>query len=240
MPDKCVIDIGMHDGSDTIMYLSQGYYVFAVEANPLMAEERQKRIPAKFAGQYEILPYAVTKYDCKAEPFYVNHQTYWSSFNPVKGTKLAPWIPEGQPNGLNKVIHVDCISVKTLYEKFVRPKFEYAHYAKIDVEGKDFEVLCGFAEVTRPTYISCELGDLRLLHAMADMGYKEFKVVRQNDIINKRVQITTSTNNILEYSLEESCSGPFGVDLHDWCDYAAAEKEITSLDTKYWYDLHAK
>ena len=41
--DDLIIDVGMHDGTDTAYYLAKGFRVVAVEANPALVRAAQDR-----------------------------------------------------------------------------------------------------------------------------------------------------------------------------------------------------
>ena len=60
MEHDLIYDIGMHNGDDTAFYVSQGYRVVAVEADPAQAEVGRRRFAAEIAkGQVHIVEAAI-------------------------------------------------------------------------------------------------------------------------------------------------------------------------------------
>ena len=45
MDEALIFDIGMNDGRDAAYYVSKGYRVVAIEADPTLAEQGQHRSP---------------------------------------------------------------------------------------------------------------------------------------------------------------------------------------------------
>src|SRR6185503_8538306 len=55
-----VYDVGLYDGTDTAYYLSRGYRVVAVEANPQMVARAQERFAESIdAGRLTIVPVGI-------------------------------------------------------------------------------------------------------------------------------------------------------------------------------------
>jgi FkbM family methyltransferase len=80
--NKLIFDIGMHKGEDTSHYLSAGFKVIAVEANPILADECRKKFADQIAkGNLTIVNAGIAKEE-GVLPFYVNlHSSEWSSFD---------------------------------------------------------------------------------------------------------------------------------------------------------------
>ena len=238
MPHKCVIDLGSHDGSDTFMYLAQGYYVFAVDANPEMAAALQSALSPEQQKYCTVLNAAVTKENTTRE-FYINHFSPWSSFNFEKGSRPAAWIKDGAV-GLKQAVTVETMSFDSLWQTYIQPHFANIEYLKIDVEGQDLPILQSLAHTSiRPRFVSCELGTCDALLAMQALGYRRFYVAPQNELKHKTVTLTDISGQPLLYTLDENTSGPFGDDLTNWTLFDATLQIINALDkTKNWYDLH--
>ena len=57
-----IIDVGMHDGTDTAFYLAKGFKVVAVEANPVLVEAARTRFaPEIAAGRLTIVGAAIAE-----------------------------------------------------------------------------------------------------------------------------------------------------------------------------------
>ena len=80
MDERVIIDVGMHNGTDTDFYLKKGFRVIAVEANPRLVEKARDRFAAEIAsGRLEILEGAITDREGDVE-FWVNlDQDLWSA-----------------------------------------------------------------------------------------------------------------------------------------------------------------
>jgi FkbM family methyltransferase len=236
MREKCVVDLGAHDGSDTRMYLAQGYYVFAIDANPELTDELTRTLPLEHCC---VLNLAVTE-EITERDFYINHFTQWSSFNKLKGTKPAEW-ETSKPVGLNRVVRVKTTTFDQLYEEHIAPKFPEIEYLKIDVEGQDLHVLESMQRSSvRPRFVSCELGTLDVLVAMQILGYTRFSLTKQHELPNTQTRLSTADGRVIDYTLSDSTSGPFGTDLRHWVDFDTMAAEMAQLERipGRWYDLH--
>ena len=79
---RLIIDLGMNNGDDTVFYLSRGYSVVALDANPALCERAQTRFRAAINdGRLKILNAAIWEKDGQAS-FYVNlDNDHWSSLD---------------------------------------------------------------------------------------------------------------------------------------------------------------
>lgn len=239
--NKCVLDIGMNDGEDTIMYLNQGYYVFSLEANPELI--KNVKIPKEFEGKYEIFNFGISKDEEKID-FYVNHHSPWSSFIESIGIRKRDDFGSDFISGFKKVIKINTLTIFSFYEKYIKRKFNDIEYIKIDIEGKDHEALLGMNNL-RPKFLSCEFAnDVISLEKMKEMNYNKFNIVNQKEIIGKKTKITKVDGTKIEYDMPHSISGQFGYDLDNWVDYEIALNQLQELKTRenldIWYDIHAR
>jgi FkbM family methyltransferase len=182
MYDKELIyDVGANDGSDTAYYLSLGYRVVAIEADPSLAGRLQSRFAQETAaGRLILLNVAVTEKDQDKIPFYISDDDSRSSL--IKGAS--------ERGAVNiAVVEVGGRSLGSLFEEFGVPC-----YCKIDIEGYDATAIAGLVGYEcRPPFISCEStckaveevdrdkGLLyRTLDALVAAGYLKFKLVDQD------------------------------------------------------------
>lgn len=90
--NELVYDIGMHTGVDTAHYLSKGYRVVAIEANPSLVTSATVRFAAEIAiGRLAIEGIGIHEKEGQLE-FIVNDQVdEWSSFVPHLGSRAGSY-----------------------------------------------------------------------------------------------------------------------------------------------------
>lgn len=251
-----IFDIGMHTGQDTKHYLSKGFKVVAIEANPFLVEENTKRFKDAIAsGQLVILNVGIS--DKKAVlPFYINKRlTEWSSFDKELGSRgggETPYI----------IKEINCITTKDLIASYGTP-----YYIKVDIEGFDFYVVDDLpVDATKPPYFSCELsGDTSLIDKLYQKGYRNFKLINQADnfkainiekekkwyrphFLNIKNGLSLRIQKVIELEFPYSSSGPFGENTKgEWLTYDVARQLYMQFSTpeiirvtKSWFDVHAK
>jgi FkbM family methyltransferase len=241
MASKCIVDLGANDGGDTFMYLAQGYYVFAVDANPELADALHASLSPEQHERCMVLNAAITKESGLCE-FYINHFSPWSSFDPVKGNLHASWVTDG-PTGLKQTVTVKTMPFVELWRAHIQHRFADIEYLKIDVEGQDLDVVSSLISTPiRPKFISCELGTHDVLLAMRGLGYRQFQIVSQRELKFKNVLLADISGQTFPYALAENTSGLFGDDLKDWTTFENTAKAIGELarDDLNWYDLHGR
>jgi FkbM family methyltransferase len=168
---QLVFDIGMNNGHDTAYYLSRGYNVVAVEADPTLCDAARARFPDE-VGSGRLVVQNVGVADQEGElQFWVSDRSEWSSFNRDNAVK-------GNMNA--KAIKVPTVRFGRLIEEFGTP-----YFLKVDIEGNDRLCLQDLVDLDeRPSYVSIEMShedgevDIDLL---AKLGYTAFMCVRQND-----------------------------------------------------------
>ena len=229
---RLIFDLGMNNGDDTAYYLSRGFDVVALDANPELCESAQERFsPAIDEGRLTIVNAAIWEKAGEAT-FYVNlDNNHWSSLD-------VGWA--GREDSRYHEITVACVTLASLFEKFGMP-----HYLKIDVEGVDQSVLEQLRDSSLlPLYISvedCRFG-FRYLDTLAACGYNGFKLLDQSTICH-----LTDPATGREFSA--GSSGPFGDDVPgEWRSHAYIVKlystTVRDLDGKrlaprtQWWDIH--
>lgn len=243
--EKCIIDFGAHNGQDTLMYLTMGYYIYSVDANPKMIDTIRNRIPTDLKTNVALINTGISDKDEEPIDFYVNKTSdKWSSFTEY-----------GKMGDKFEILKIPCVSFQTLLDNYISNNHEI-FYIKIDIEGYDVKALKSIAETNiRPTYISVENGNGELLNILTSMGYNKFQYINQLNLPGKKIQFINVTNDEkLEYILEDGASGPFGpyLDENMWQskeDIILQIRKIWNEDgTKNpnhndgidgWFDLHA-
>jgi FkbM family methyltransferase len=164
-----IYDVGMHNGDDTAYYLSKGFNVVSIEADPDQANKAR----AKFAkyieeGKLTILNIGVSKEEGEFE-FYVNEvQPEWNSFDlAIASRDNLPW---------------HAIRIKThTFDQILR-KHGVPYYCKVDIEGNDYLCIRGLNEGDLPKYISVEGNEIGLIDQLAAKGFTRFKIVMQYNL----------------------------------------------------------
>lgn len=253
MNEKLIFDIGFHKGEDTKYYLSQGYKVVAVEANPLLADAGRQRF-GKFIerGDLVLLNVGIAQQEGVLD-FWINEAlSEWSSFDRETGCR------QGTPC---RSIQVQCISTRNLIEQFGTP-----YYIKVDIEGFDLYALMTIDIDSRPKYVSCEATGLQLIEKMSELGYTKFKMINQAarfsaiDINKERSRFVIYKRNVVlgfmrrteqfvDWNFPFKSSGPFGEKTDGRWMSAAEITELfrafyqfelnVPLNPYSWFDFHA-
>jgi FkbM family methyltransferase len=217
-----IYDIGMHNGSDTAHYLSKGFSVVAVEANPLLADAGRSRFQAEIEqGRLKLLNIGIGEVDGEST-FWINQSnSEWSSFLVDVATR----------NGTK----AEKVPIRTRTFASIVDEHGPAHYVKIDIEGHDLYCLRDLSRVPVPEYLSVEAHRLKYLAILYSAGYRQFKVVNQK-----------SHGSDFPFG----SSGPFGDDTegewepletiaYDWLHMRLGKNRRSSLEDG-WFDFHAK
>jgi len=257
-PLNTIFDLGFYDGADSAAYLTGGYCVVGVEADPdLVAMALQKYAVWVASGQLRIANVAVApqgetsawtvfyKSKCSKE---------WNSFIKTVGCRACV-PPHGVDMNACEQVQVTSTDCSGIFGTFGIP-----HYLKLDIEGAEtgcFEAMKRFpAGTEKPHFVSAEITELAYLDALSALGYKGFKLVRQDQLISA--------------STRSSTSGPWGDNALDcrtgpwWRTYDQVTAEFTTILSKelntqdpcpggimpihgspkpaeayMWYDVHA-
>jgi FkbM family methyltransferase len=169
-----IFDLGMNNGDDTAFYLSQGYKVVAVEANPIMVELGRRRFWKELdSGKLQILNVGISQTDGFGEFWICEEKPQFSSFVRESAAR---------DSHQHYRITVPTLRPASLFERFGVP-----YYLKIDVEGNEQICLSDLSECDLPQYISLEChhfedqGDQGLLslERLSRLGYRRFKLINQ-------------------------------------------------------------
>src|SRR5262249_48378305 len=127
MDEGLVFDIGFHNGNDTAHYLARGFRVVAVEANPALVAAGEARFAdAIESGRLTLLGVGISR-EPGEQDFFVNQgNSEWSSFLPSFGQRGTSFT----------TIRVPTATFASLMAAHGVP-----FYAKIDVEGADWDCL---------------------------------------------------------------------------------------------------
>jgi FkbM family methyltransferase len=218
MDPALVYDVGMHNGEDTAAYLSQGFRVAAIEANPVLVEEAERRFAEPTAAGRLILVNAAVSDHEGVTGFYVCREPSdaWSTTE----EDVARY-REREFGARFEEIEVPALRFEQVLSEHGVP-----HYLKIDIEGADVLCLKALHEFEhRPHFVSLEIMREHayedLCHLIA-LGYSRFKLVKQHRNENP------------------DSSGPFGDDAPGpWLEFRDVLRAYPEALAKGWYDLHA-
>lgn len=167
--EKLVYDVGMHNGDDTAYYLSKGYTVVAVEADPVQAQKGVERFHSEVeSGRLKILNVGVAKEEGQFD-FYINEEkSEWNSFDlSIASRDGLPW----------HAIKIKAMKFATLIQEHGVP-----YYLKVDIEGHDYLCIEGLDPANLPKYISVEANDDTLLDKLNEKGFTRYKLLFQYNL----------------------------------------------------------
>lgn len=231
-----IFDIGFHVGQDTEFYLKKGFWVVAIDANPLLVEEGKKNFAEYIdAGRLIILNVGIGQRE-ETLPFYVNKRlSEWSSFDMAIGTSRGDYY----------VIDVPLVTLRSISIRYGVP-----YYIKIDIEGHDMLAIQSLRGMNdKAKYISVENGQAHMIEELYALGYRKFKFVNQAKIQDIELPLPAKEGKYIQYKFPFGASGPFGEEIDgDWLDREAVTKisneywSIPNRDANVhgWFDLHAK
>src|SRR5262245_46489821 len=160
-----IFDLGMYEGQDTRFYLSKGFRVIALEANP----ELCRRNAGTFAGEIAarrltIVPKALWQEAGQTIPFYI--YSAWSSVYPeIAGRDASP----------TTEVQVATTTIAEMFREFGVP-----YYLKCDIEGADKIVSEQLAMAPeKPDFVSMEDEYGELPKILATAGYDRFQFINQ-------------------------------------------------------------
>lgn len=210
IPDL-VYDVGMHLGEDTAYYLSRGFRVVGVEANPALAADLRARFAAEIAeGRLTIVDKAIAA-EAGVVRFAVSSSaTEWGSTDEAfvrRTTALGDT--------------VDWIEVPAVPFEDVVAEHGVPYFLKVDIEGSDLVCIEGLARVAeRPPFLSMEslvtapepsVAKYRHeLDLLASFGYRSFAYVEQGGLERLNGRRLTREGEPTTYEHPTHGSGPFG------------------------------
>jgi len=245
----------MNNGDDSAYYLSKGYKVIAVEANPILAQRSRERFRAEIAsGRMVIEHLGIWDRPGKMQ-FWVNEErNVFSSFD---RTKAGRW-------GMKcHAVDVECVTFDTLLKKHGVP-----YYVKLDAEGAEPHCLISLQSTDLPEYVSVEAESLEFLFLLWQLGYRQFKIVDQMRHNSRFPDFTNENpfsriakracgyadrfkNRVVKVPFPRGSSGPFGEETsgswrtveetaYNWLHLHFGHADRGNLSTGSWYDFHAK
>jgi len=209
-----IFDIGMYEGQDSRFYLSKGFRVVALEANPDLCRRNAETFASEIAaGRLNIVPKALWQEAGKTIPFYI--YSAWSSVYPeIAGRDASP----------TTEVPVATTTVGDLFREFGVP-----HYLKCDIEGAD-KIVCEqlVGEPERPDFVSVEDEYGELPKILATAGYDRFQFVNQGRLHKSRPPNPPREGKFVDATFDGASSGLFGRELNPrhWVDLKEYERRL--------------
>jgi FkbM family methyltransferase len=232
MKDNLIYDLGLHRGEDSEFYLKKGFSVVAVEANPTLASETERRLQSYVkSGQLVIENKAISDRDCVSIPFYVcDNVSVW-------GTTQTDWVERNRIAGAE----VRQISVPSTRFASLIARHGVPYYLKMDIEGADTLCLRDLRTIEdRPKFISLEsslssfeelIEEFCLFQAL---GYTLYKIVPQHQVNKQRLPQPAREGTYVAHAFAEGSSGAFGDELPgEWIDLEAAIRRFVAIYRKH-------
>lgn len=165
MENDLIYDVGMNNGDDTSYYLSQGYRVVAIEADPSLVTAARSRFESEItSGKLNIIDYAISDRR-ETRKFYLSSKKDHNSFD-LGFAETAGNVAEA--------IEVECISIYEILSEYGVP-----FYMKVDIEGADKYCISGLNANDLPRFVSFERYSIENLLQLKDMGFTKFKMIDQ-------------------------------------------------------------
>ncbi len=165
---ELIFDIGMYNGCDTEYYLSEGYRVVSVEANPGLVKKAEERFEDQIAsGQLVLVNKAICDTPETTITLAIDSDDLGSSS--IVEDKIASKNTAGS-------YRVQGTTLSRLIEEHGRP-----YFIKVDIEGADRYAILSLNRDNRPRYISFEAGDdvEELVGHLSEIGFTRFKAINQ-------------------------------------------------------------
>jgi len=238
-----VYDVGMHDGGDTAYYLSHGYRVVAIEADPRLVEQASRRFADEVqSGRLTILNVGITTSSGAAIFWISPDKSVWNSFDRrIAARRSHAHHP---------------ITVPTCNFSEILMQYGVPYYLKIDIEGNDALCIEGLTGFPLPPFISVEteclaegeflteVGSRATLDLLHKRGYQRFKLIFQRDFSAVDSEAPEHRSKLEHsYRFRLGNSGPWGNQTPGrWLTYEEAKCEVAlaaNLQIESWHDWHA-
>lgn len=218
-----IFDLGMFEGQDARFYLSKGFRVVSLEANPALCELNAKTFAAEIAdGRLAIVPRALWHEAGKQISFYIN--SGWSSVYPEAATREVSTATE--------------ITVATTTLSDLVAQYGVPYYLKCDLEGAD-DIFCDqlINEPHKPDFVSVEDYGGDLARKLSVAGYDRFQIVNQGRLHRVRPPNPPREGKFVDVVFDGKLSGPFGRELNPrhWTDLETCERRF-----RFWRAMHER
>jgi FkbM family methyltransferase len=190
--DDLIFDVGFHHGQDTAYYLSKGFRVVAVEANPNLVTLGRRRFAREIqTGRLVIEDAAVAGHNGSVT-LWVNEQNdEWSSIAQAVGARDGSGrgeVSATAARGAASPVEVNAVRFEDLLGRHGTP-----YYMKIDIERADINCIRALDAHDLPKYLSIEAHTLEYFCVLHQLGYRDFKCVDQERHNHAPMPLTNET-----------------------------------------------
>lgn len=257
-------DVGAFDGADTAYYLSKGFRVIAVEADPSLAATLQRRFADAIAdGSCVVVNAAIAERSGETTFYVCDDIPLWSSSDAAHAARHGV---------ATRPVAVRCETMGALFAQYGTPDF-----LKVDIEGLDHLAILAIPETHPPAHVSFECGpeSLPLVLHMARLGYTRFRLVNQQGWRAVRVPTPATVahlrwatrqmvrrwlrefprlhrlavrlrprNRVVAAGCGATSSGPLPSEMPDWMDaneflFTFENMRQGGVLASSWFDIHA-
>jgi len=209
MQSDLIMDVGMHDGTDTAYYLAKGFRVVAIEANPALVSAAQERFADAIARErLKIVAAAITESRGTTSMAVADSMTIWSSVDPGFIKR-------------NTGIDYRQVEVPAIPFQDVLGEHGVPYFLKIDIEGNDILALRALHRMRdRPQFVSIESSVTAYKPDFADvfdelaelwtLGYRGFKYISQESLSRINLPRHPREGAYVAVTVKGHTSGPFG------------------------------
>jgi FkbM family methyltransferase len=161
-----IYDVGLHNGDDTAYYLSKGYRVVAIEADPTLVEQAHVRFDNEIKrGRLTLLNAGIGPQVGLAQFWICDEWSEWNSFDKAVASRMGK---------KHHTIDVYCRQFNDVLREHGTP-----YYLKVDIENYDHYCIEGIDPKEAPQYVSLEFGRFEDLITLHRLGYNAFKLIHQ-------------------------------------------------------------
>src|ERR1700728_1100433 len=208
-----IMDVGMHDGTDTAFYLAKGFNVVAVEANPALVAAAQSRFATELSeGRLTIIGAAIAPEKGTARLAVSDELSIWSTLD-------AEFIKRNSRKVNYRYVEVPALPFEELLLEYGVP-----YYLKVDIEGCDMLAVRALHAVSeRQPYLSLESSissnnatAVRVGSEFAELwslGYRRFQFVNQRKLSHVELPEQPLEGTYVRERFTDESSGPFGREL---------------------------
>jgi len=227
---KIIYDFGSNNGDDIPYYLMKADIVVAVEANPALTAQIERRFEREIAeGQLFVENCVLTADEQSNEvPFYIHRSDpVFSQFPEPPRETIASY----------RKVSLPAKSAVSIIHAHGDPL-----YIKIDIEHYDEVILEQlFRHGVRPPFISAESHTIEVFSAMVTLGkYRSFNLVDGTTVSDRyRSSTINSMRGKKTYSFPHDSAGPFGEDIDGpWMTPNNFFRSL-AIHGLGWKDIHA-
>jgi len=132
-----IYDVGLNNGDDTAFYLSRGFRVVAIEADPTLADAARERFRQQIGtGAVTVVNVGIADHDGEAEFWICHINSEWNSFERATASRE------------HSTHHSVTIPVRRFAS--ILNAYGVPHFLKVDIEGYDHLCLEDLGTVSCP------------------------------------------------------------------------------------------